>query len=121
MSNKINRQWLLKERPQGMVQESNFEFREQSIPDPGEGEVLVRNVYLSFDPTFRGQMVDRPNYVPPMQIGDVMRGASAGRIVKSNRPDFQEGDLVVGAGGWQDERHFDSQRHLQFGYWSWSV
>jgi len=102
MSNKINRQWLLKERPPGMVQESNFEFREHSIPDPGEGEVLVQNVYLSFDPTFRGQMTDRPNYVPPMQIGDVMRGASAGRIVKSNHSDFQEGELVVGAGGWQD-------------------
>lgn len=102
MSNEINRQWLLKERPQGMVQESNFEYREQPIPEPGEGEVLIQNLYLSFDPTFRGQMEDKPNYVPPMQIGDVMRGVSAGKIVKSNHPDYKEGDLVRGAGGWQD-------------------
>jgi len=92
----------LRERPQGMVQESNFEFREQPVPEPGDGEVLVQNLYLSFDPTFRGQMMDRPNYVPPMQIGDVMRGGSAGKVVQSNNPDFQPGDLVSGAGGWQD-------------------
>lgn len=102
MSTPINRQWLMKERPQGMVQESNFEYREQPIPEPGDGEILVQNLYLSFDPTFRGQMMDRPNYVPPMQIGDIMRGGSAGKVVKSNHPDFQPGDLVSGAGGWQD-------------------
>ncbi len=102
MSADINRQWIMKERPQGMVQESNFEYREQAIPEPGEGEVLVQNLYLSFDPTFRGQMEDRPNYVPPMQPGDVMRGGSAGTIVKSNNADFNPGDLVSGAGGWQD-------------------
>jgi NADPH-dependent curcumin reductase CurA len=102
MSTTINRQWLLKERPAGMVQESHFEYREQPIPEPGDGEVLVQNLYLSFDPTFRGQMMDRPNYVPPMQIGDVMRGGSAGKVVKSNHPDFQIGDLVSGAGGWQE-------------------
>jgi NADPH-dependent curcumin reductase CurA len=102
MSAAINRQWLLKERPQGMVQESNFEYRELPIPEPGDGEILVQNLYLSFDPTFRGQMMDRPNYVPPIQIGDIMRGGSAGKVVKSNNPDFQSGDLVSGAGGWQD-------------------
>jgi NADPH-dependent curcumin reductase CurA len=102
MSTTINRQWLMKERPQGMVQESNFEYREQPIPEPGDGEILVQSLYLSFDPTFRGQMMDRPNYVPPMQIGDVMRGGSAGKVVTSNHPDFQPGDLVSGAGGWQD-------------------
>jgi len=102
MSTAINRQWLLKERPHGMVQESNFEYREQPIPEPGDGEVLIQNLYLSFDPTFRGQMEDRPNYVPPMQIGDIMRGGSGGQVVKSNHPDFQVGDLVSGAGGWQD-------------------
>ena len=102
MSADINRQWLMRERPRGMVQESNFEYREQPIPEVGAGEVLVQNLYLSFDPTFRGQMEDRPNYVPPMQIGDIMRGGSAGKIVKSDHPDFQIGDLVSGAGGWQD-------------------
>ncbi len=102
MSSTINRQWLLKERPHGMVQESNFEYREQPVPEPADGEVLVQNLYLSFDPTFRGQMEDRPNYVPPMQIGDIMRGGSAGQVVKSNHPDFKPGDLVSGAGGWQD-------------------
>lgn len=102
MTTKLNRQWLLHERPHGMIQASNFEFTEQAIPEIGDGEVLVQNLYLSFDPTFRGQMEDRPSYVPPMQIGDVMRGGSGGQVVKSNHPDFKEGDLVSGAGGWQD-------------------
>lgn len=98
----INRQWLLKERPNGAISESNFEYTENPIPQPGDGEVLVQNQYLSFDPTYRGQMEDRPNYVPPIQIGDVMRGSSAGQVVQSNHPDFKEGDLVNAEGGWQD-------------------
>ncbi|MFT5577947.1 MAG: NADPH-dependent curcumin reductase CurA [Paraglaciecola psychrophila] len=102
MSTDNNRQWRLKERPQGMVAPSNFEYSEQAIPEPGEGEVLVQNLYLSFDPTFRGQMVDRPSYVAPMQLGEVMRGGSGGRVVASNNARFQVGDLVSGAGGWQD-------------------
>jgi len=102
MGTDVNRQWRLKKRPQGMITESNFEYGEQPIPEPGDGEVLVQNLYLSFDPTLRGQMVDRASYVAPMQLGDVMRGGSAGVVVKSNNARFKVGDRVKGSGGWQD-------------------
>ena len=64
----INRQWLLASRPEGMVSESNFEYAETAIPEIGDGEVLVRNLYLSFDPTQRGWMTDRESYLPPVEM-----------------------------------------------------
>ena len=86
----VNRQWLLATRPQGMVSADNFEYRETAIPEPGDGEVLIRNLYLSFDPTQRGWLEDRESYLPPVQIGEVMRAGSVGQVVKSNTPDFAE-------------------------------
>ena len=68
----INRQWVLAKRPFGMVGEENFEFREVPIPEPADGQVLVRNLYLSFDPTQRGWMEDRESYLPPVGIGEVI-------------------------------------------------
>lgn len=97
-----NRQWLLKKRPHGMVTKDNFERREVPIPEPKDGEILVRNRYLSFDPTQRGWMEDRPSYVPPVGIGEVMRGGSVGEVVKSRHGDFNQGDLVQCTMGWQD-------------------
>ncbi|MCP5180270.1 MAG: NADP-dependent oxidoreductase [Pseudomonadales bacterium] len=97
-----NRQWVLKHRPHGMVTRENFEYRESAIPTPAEGEVLVRNLYLSFDPTQRGWMEDRESYVPPVAIGEVMRAGSIGQVVESRHPDFARGDLVQTTGGWQD-------------------
>ncbi len=97
-----NRQWLLAKRPFGMVGEENFEYAENPIPEPGEGEVLVRNLYLSFDPTQRGWMEDRESYMPPVQIGEPMRAGSIGQVTESNHPDFNVGDLVQTTGGWQD-------------------
>lgn len=97
-----NRQWLLKKRPHGMVGESNFEFVETPIPEPGEGEVLVRNQYLSFDPTQRGWMEDRESYMPPVAIGEPMRAGSIGEVAESRHPDFKPGDVVQTTGGWQD-------------------
>ncbi len=97
-----NRQWLLAKRPDGMVGRDNFEYAETPIPEPGEGEVLVRNLYLSFDPTQRGWMVDRESYLPPVAIGAPMRAGSVGQVVESNHPDFAPGDLVQTTGGWQD-------------------
>lgn len=97
-----NRQWLLAKRPHGMVGKENFEYVETSIPTPGEGEVLVRNLFLSFDPTQRGWMEDRPSYLPPVQIGEPMRAGSVGQVVETNNPDFAIGDMVQTTGGWQD-------------------
>ena len=98
----INRQWLLASRPVGMIGESNFEYRETAIPSPGEGEVLVHNLYLSFDPAQRGWTLDRPSYIPPVQIGEPMRGGAVGQVVESNHADFDVGSFVQGTFGWQD-------------------
>lgn len=97
-----NRQWLLAKRPFGVVTEENFEYREAPIPEPGDGQVLVRNLYLSFDPTQRGWMEDRESYMPPVAIGEPMRAGSVAQVVTSNHPDYQTGDLVQTLGGWQD-------------------
>ncbi len=98
----INRQWLLAKRPFGMIGKENFEYCEVSIPEPKDGEVLVRNLYLSFDPTQRGWMEDRESYLPPVQIGEPMRAGSVGQVVESRNSDFEVGDIVQTTGGWQD-------------------
>ena len=86
----INRQWLLAKRPFGMIGKENFEYCEVSIPEPKDGEVLVRNLYLSFDPTQRGWMEDRESYLPPVQIGEPMRAGSVGQVVESRNSDFDK-------------------------------
>lgn len=98
----VNRQWLLAKRPYGAVNRDNFEYREVPIPEIGEGEVLVRTLYLSFDPTQRGWMEDRESYLPPVPLGEPMRAGSVGQVAESNHPDFSPGDLVQTLGGWQD-------------------
>ena len=78
----VNRQWVLAKRPHGNVSKANFEYREGRIPKPKDGQLLVRNLYLSFDPTQRGWMEDRPSYLPPVKIGEVMRASSVGEVVR---------------------------------------
>ncbi|MFT6750360.1 MAG: NADPH-dependent curcumin reductase CurA [Candidatus Azotimanducaceae bacterium] len=97
-----NRQWLLAKRPEGLVRKDNFTFAENPIPEPAEGEVLVRNLFLSFDPTQRGWMEDKESYLPPVQIGEPMRAGSIGQVSESNHPEFAKGDIVQTTGGWQD-------------------
>lgn len=98
----VNRQWILAKRPYGMVGQDNFEYREVPIPSAGAGEVLVRNLYLSFDPTQRGWMEDRESYMPPVQLGEPMRAGSVGQVIESNHADYAAGELVQTLGGWQD-------------------
>jgi NADPH-dependent curcumin reductase CurA len=95
-------QWVLASRPDGMVAPSNFERREGDVGQPGEGQLLVRNLYLSLDPAMRGWMSDAPSYVPPVQIGEVMRGGCVAEVVESREDGFQPGDLVFGMFGWQE-------------------
>ena len=98
----VNRQWLLKARPEGTVGPEHFEWVETDIPEPKEGEILVRNLYMSFEPAQRGWLNDVPSYVPPVAIGEVMRSAAVGRIVESKNPEYQVGEIVTGTFGWQD-------------------
>lgn len=112
MEKSINRQWRLAVRPVGSIKETNFEYREEPINSPKDGGVLVRNIYLSLDPTNRIWMTDRPQYMPPVEIGKVMRGLAIGVVKESKNPNFQPGDLVSGLLGWQDYALVSSQKHL---------
>jgi len=98
----INRQLRLKTRPEGLVSRDNFELVEQAVPELEDGEVLVRVLYLSMDPTNRVWMRDIPQYLPPVAIGEVMRALGLGRVVASRSAHYAEGDLVQGVTGWQD-------------------
>lgn len=98
----INRQLRLKTRPEGLVSRENFDMVEQAVPELKDGEVLVRVLYLSMDPTNRVWMRDIPQYLPPVAIGDVMRALGLGRVVQSRSAHYAEGDLVQGVTGWQD-------------------
>ena len=100
MSNN-NIQVTLANRPTGWVQESDFKIVENDIPKPGQGQVLVKNLYLSLDPYMRGRMNAGPSYAANVAIGQVMVGGTAGEVVESNNPNFKPGDLVVGYFGWQ--------------------
>ncbi|MBS0219848.1 MAG: NADP-dependent oxidoreductase [Proteobacteria bacterium] len=102
MKNDVNRQVLLKARPTGIPQAEHFELVERPLPVPGDGQVLVRNLYLSVDPAMRGWVSAVANYSEPVPLGGVMRSIAAGRIVESRHRDWQAGDLVVGMFGWQD-------------------
>ena len=95
-----NKAWTLASRPSGAVSEDNFKLVESEAPRPKDGEVLVRNQWLSLDPYMRGRMNDVKSYVPPVQIGEVMVGQTAGEVVESKHPKFKAGDTVLAA-GWQ--------------------
>jgi NADPH-dependent curcumin reductase len=102
MKKNVNRCWRLAARPVGMIKDSDFTFQEEPIPELGsEGEVLVRTLYLSVDPTQRGWL-ERDTYLPAVAIGEVVRSLGAGRVVQSKTPALAVGDLVQGLVGWQD-------------------
>ncbi len=102
MSNRMNGQWRLQRRPSGMVREDDFEYVEEPLPDLDPNEFLIRNVYLAFEPAMRGWLNDVKSYVPPVQIGEVMRASTVGRVVESNNAEYPEGTLVTGIFGWQE-------------------
>ena len=102
MTAPVNHQFKLARRPVGMVQRSDFEYAEAPIPQPGDGEVLVKILYLSLDPAMRGWMNEGKSYIPPVGIGEVMRAGAVGRVVTSNDPTIAVGDHVVGVLGVQE-------------------
>jgi NADPH-dependent curcumin reductase CurA len=97
-----NRRLVLAERPTGMVDESTVSVEEAEVPALSPGEALARVRYLSIDPTIRTWMDDAPGYLPPIGVGEVIRGGGVAEIVESNSPRYQTGDLVFGMTGWQD-------------------
>ncbi len=97
-----NRQIRLANRPAGYPKETDFELVEEPLPEPGDGEVLVRAIYLSLDPYMRGRMNAGPSYAPPVGLGEVMVGGVVGEVTRSNAPDLAPGDIVEGRLGWQE-------------------
>lgn len=93
--------WCLASRPVGLAKTSDFTWSEVAVPEVMPGQLRVRNVYLSLDPTNRGWINPNPTYMPPVQIGEVVRGLGLGVVEESRNPSFNEGDLVQGLLGWQ--------------------
>jgi NADPH-dependent curcumin reductase CurA len=96
-----NMQVLLASRPVDWVKESDFRLVESEMPQPGSGEVLVKNLYLSLDPYMRGRMDDAKSYAANVPIGGVMVGGTVGEVIESRSPALKAGDTVVGSLGWQ--------------------
>ena len=98
----LNRRFLLAERPTGPVDENTYELVTEPIPEIGDGEALVKVGWISIDPTNRMWIGEEPTYLPPVAIGEVMRGLGLGEVVASNNPNFPVGARVQGLTGWQD-------------------
>jgi NADPH-dependent curcumin reductase CurA len=98
----VNRQILLNSRPEGAPSLDNFTLKEGPVPDPGDGEVLMRTRWLSLDPYMRGRMSAAKSYAKPVEVGATMVGGTVGEVVASRNPNFAVGDIAMGYGGWQD-------------------
>jgi NADPH-dependent curcumin reductase CurA len=98
----INRQWKLAARPHGLITPEVLQLSESPIPTLQDGQALARVKYLSIDPTMRVWMADVPQYMPPVQIGEVMRALGLAEVIESRHPDFKKGDKLSGLTGLQD-------------------
>src|SRR3954469_7076684 len=97
-----NKRIVLASRPSGWVTESNFRIESGTVSKPKDGEVLVKNLWLSLDPYMRGRMNDTKSYAAKQEIGEVMIGGTVGEVIESKNPKFAVGDKVVGMLGWQE-------------------
>ena len=102
MTDLTNRQFLLAKRPVGAATRDTFTYQEIPVGQPVEGQILVKNEYLSLDPAMRGWMNEGKSYIPPVGLGEVMRALGVGKVIASSHPDFSVGDYVNGALGVQD-------------------
>jgi NADPH-dependent curcumin reductase CurA len=102
MGDGVNREIRLAARPVGFPKDSDFELAETPIPEPGDGEILVRNVYMSVDPYMRGRMTDRKSYVPSFQIGEPLSGGAVGQVLESRNDAVAAGDWVNTMMGWRE-------------------
>lgn len=104
ITSRVNRQWLLARRPEGQVRVEDFARRDTPLPVPdlAAGEILIQTLMLGFDPAQRGWMDDSPSYMPPMPLGEPVRGSAAARVVASHNPAYPEGAVVRGLFSWQD-------------------
>src|SRR4051794_17103912 len=97
-----SREIQLAARPHGEPRPSDFRLQDVELPDPADGELLVRNISMSVDPYMRGRMNDVKSYVPPFQLDRPLDGGAVGEVVVSNAEGFSEGDLVLHQLGWRE-------------------
>jgi len=97
-----NRQVVLVSRPTGIAQAENLAIREAPVVAPAEGQILVRNEFLSVEPAMRGWITDRGNYSAPVAIGSVMRALAVGEVIESRHAEYRAGEIVTGWFGWQE-------------------
>ncbi|MEO0981732.1 MAG: NADP-dependent oxidoreductase [Pseudomonadota bacterium] len=102
MTATTSRDWTLKTRPVGEPKASDFELVERDVPAPADGQIQVKNSWMSVDPYMRGRMMDRESYVPPFQLGESLQGGAIGQVVASNHPDYAVGDKVNSMLGWRE-------------------
>jgi NADPH-dependent curcumin reductase CurA len=98
----VNHQFRLASRPKGIVRREDFDYVEEPVPELAEGQVLVKISYVSLDPAMRGWMAEGRSYIPPVQIGEVMRAGTVGRVVESKSEKLAAGDYVSGWLGVQE-------------------
>jgi NADPH-dependent curcumin reductase CurA len=98
----ISREIRLSSRPNGMPTTDNFAFVQTELEPLQEGQVLVRNFYMSVDPYMRGRMNDTKSYVPPFQLGKPLEGSAVGEVVESRAEAFKPGDVVTSSSGWRE-------------------
>lgn len=110
-----NRQFVLAERPKGEPNDKTLRLETNEMPTAGEGQMLLRNEYLSLDPYMRGRMSDAPSYAAPVEIGGVMVGGTVSQVVTSDVKGFEAGDWVVARGGWQDYAVSDGTMVINMG------
>ena len=103
----VNRQVLLKRRPDGMPVLADFAIVDGPVPEPGEGQVLLHGIYLSLDPYMRGRISGQQSYARPTGIGEVIEGRVVGQVARSRHTGFREGDYAAGGFGWQTHSVID--------------
>jgi NADPH-dependent curcumin reductase CurA len=108
----VPRQIVLVSRPSGWPTEGNFALTEAARPELTDGQVRVRNLFMSVDPYMRGRMNDTKSYLPPFQLGEPLQGGAIGSVIETRSPDLAEGDLVLHMLGWRDEAVLPA-RHAQ--------
>lgn len=96
-----NKEIRLSSRPVGVPTLDNFDIGDTAVPQPKDGEVLVRTLYISVDPYLRGRMREGRSYVAPFEVGQVIQSGAVGEVVESRSPQFQPGDIVSGMFGWR--------------------
>ncbi|MFE2644903.1 NADP-dependent oxidoreductase [Streptomyces nigra] len=109
----INREWHLVSRPVGWPKTEDFALVEAEVPTPGEGQVLVRNKYLSVDPYMRGRMSAAKSYADPYELGKVMQGGAVGEVVESNAEGIAVGDHVLHFFGWREYAALDARHAVK--------